>query len=264
MNTISEKLLSVISLALNPKSFALERFETIKTASLSFFEDVVYNTNNLRLNAIAVERTTGYSNLVISFTCLLCAFVLLFVRPRSFHNFMSKFLMQIFYILLSFGGLLGFIVHGLELEETVKEGLWYALYVLLIITLLARFIQTFWECGKITCIFMIPFLLLGAYIDVIACWKFDKFILIGLYAMAFGIFMGLGHMLFVCSRTPRYILYFFADLIALASVVIQTTSIQYGDWNKNGFFHIGVALYIVFNTIALIICVNETPKVKTD
>ena len=47
--------------------------------------------------------------------------------------------------------------------------------------------------------------------------------------------------------------YILADVAAIASIAVQVSSIKVGDWDKNAFFHLGVAIYVFFNTIALII-----------
>ena len=60
----------------------------------------------------------------------------------------------------------------------------------------------------------------------------------------------------------KFILYVFADLIALASIIVQTTDIKYGDFDKNSFFHVGVAIYVFFNTIAFMIVNKENKENK--
>ena len=251
--------IKIVEFALNPYSFASSRVEKITSATTSFIDGM----KDFTLNPNPSERITGYTNLGITATCIIMLFASFGFRSNGFKCWVQKTLMRLFYLVMAVGAGLGFIVHGLDLSGDIKEGLWYALYVILIIALAIRFLETFWECGFITFMIAGPCIMLGAYIDIILCWHYDKFIFIGLFVILFGSYMGLSHFVHVCTRGSGYIWYVLSDLVGLAAVLVQATQLKVGDWDKNGFFHVGVIAYIILSTLGFKSSLKSR-KYKTD
>ncbi|EDR22369.1 hypothetical protein EDI_335260 [Entamoeba dispar SAW760] len=265
MQVIQEGILKVISIGLEPEDFFESKYQKI-VYSFGGFCDMIKN-QGLELNSKANERVTGYTNLLIVGVCIFSSIILSYNKTHGVYQSMNKFWMTIFNLALSVGAFFGFVVHIFAIPSDILEGLWYCLYVFLIIALMLRFFQVFWDCSVVTFILMLPGLIVFGYLDIIACWYYDKFLFIGIYVLFFGLFMGLTHFIHICTRSNKYILYSFSDLIGLISVIVQITSIRYGSWDKNGFFHLGVSVYVLMNTISFIVISlssSKERKVKLD
>ncbi|EKE37596.1 hypothetical protein ENUP19_0266G0019 [Entamoeba nuttalli] len=248
MQVIKEGILKVISIGLEPEDFFEAKYQKI-VYSVGGFYNMVKN-QAFELNSKGNERVTGYTNLLIVGVCIFSLIILSYKKARGVYQSMNKFWMIIFNFALSVGAFFGFIVHALAIPSDILEGLWYCLYIFLIIALMLRFFQVFWECSVTVFMLMLPELIVFGYFDIIACWYYDKFLFIGVYVLFFGLSMGFIHLIHTCTRSSKYILYSFSDLIGLISVIVQITSIRYGNWDKNGFFHLGVSLYVLVNTIS--------------
>ena len=213
----------------------------------------LFKTNNLILNLSKIEQTTGLTNLLVTICCLFSIVVLFFIRTKKPALFIRKFIMMFFYSVLSIGTLTGFFVHTFTLAHDAYNGLWSVLYGLLIFAAGIRFYQAFIDIGYITGFISLPFIIITGYIDLIACWYFDMFICIGVYVILFGVILCLTHFGLTITRGVHYLAYIVSDLVVVASMVVQANDFKIGNWDKNSFFHLGVAIYVLFNTVALII-----------
>ncbi|KAL7713793.1 Chitin synthase export chaperone [Entamoeba marina] len=168
------------------------------------------------------------------------------MKVRTFYEKIRKFFCLLFDISLSSGAFVGFMVHSFEFESELLDKLWLSLYTLLLFSIAIRYLLTFWESGLFLFILFVPLLGITGYYFLICCWFTNKFICIGGFVLIFGIIMGLSHCLYICTRNSKYFLYLLSDIVALCSIVIQASSLQVGDIDKNGFFHIGITLYMFF------------------
>ncbi|EKE37597.1 hypothetical protein ENUP19_0266G0018 [Entamoeba nuttalli] len=250
MQKIGEGILTVLKLSINPFKFIGTKCKKIHFAFKGFF-DLIEN-HQIELNYSPNERVTGFTNLLIACLCILSFIVLIFSKTRGSHNLINKIWMMCFDITLSIGATLGFIVHGLKIPGGIIGGLWYCLYVFLLVALMFRFFQAFWDCNKKTCLWMTPFLIILAYIHLIACWKYDTFLYIGSYAILFGFIMGITQLVFIFTRNSGYVLHLIADFVALGAFIFEATNFRFEDWDQNGFFHLGICLYVLMSTFAFV------------
>ncbi|ELP94396.1 hypothetical protein EIN_046390 [Entamoeba invadens IP1] len=254
MDKIQRGIVDLVSIAVNPEPFFEPKLDKIES-SVDGFIGIVSN-NQLYLNSLANERVTGYTNLLITCVCLISSIILLSTKTHGFYQFIRKFLMILFHFTMAFGSVFGFTVHAFTINAQILSGLWLALYASLIFALMFLFFQAFWEVSALTFIIMLPFVLLGAYFDLILCWTYDLFICIGAFAVVFGFFMGIIHF----SRSLKsgaHFCMFVSDLIALCGVAVQATHFRVGDWDKNAFFHLAVAIFILVSSISLSVILKK-------
>ena len=248
MNQIIEDFKNQI---LHPQSLIQKRFDYVFKGGEEFIN--MLKTQDIQLHHSKTEQMTGFTNLMVSVLCIFSVFVLLLLSCKKISLCVRKYIMMFFYSMLSIATLTGFFVHAFELKENAYNGMWTVLYVMMIIAVGIRFFQAFVEISFITGILMLPLIVITGYIDIIACWHFDLFVCIGLYVVLFGVVMCIIHFVMIFTRGVHYMSYILADVAAIASIAVQVSSIKVGDWDKNAFFHLGVAIYVFFNTIALII-----------
>ena len=248
---MEEAILKFVQQLIQPQELFNKRMAYVMTIGDGFNE--MLKSENIPLHNDKAEQMTGYTNLMVTIFCFFSIFVLFFISTKKASLFAKKYLMMIFYSMLSLATLTGFFAHTFVWNKDTYNGLWTILYVMMVLALGLRFFQVFCDISFVTGILSFPFILITGYIDTIACWHFDLFVCIGIYVVFFGIIMCCVHFVMVFTRGSHYISYLVSDVIAIFSIGVQVSQIKVGDWDHNAFFHLGVAFYVFFNTLALII-----------
>ena len=106
---MEEAILKFVQQLIQPQELFNKRMAYVMTIGDGFKE--MLKSENIPLHNDKAEQMTGYTNLMVTIFCFFSIFVLFFISTKKASLFAKKYLMMIFYSMLSLATLTGFFAH---------------------------------------------------------------------------------------------------------------------------------------------------------